>query len=61
VQDGIGSDTVGLGPGDDFFENWSTHEVGDIDDVTCGDGSDTVFVHRTDVVAGDCETVNVFE
>jgi len=57
VQDGGGSDTVDLGPGEDFFENWSMHEEGDVDVVTCGDGLDAVLVQRTDVVAADCETV----
>jgi RTX calcium-binding nonapeptide repeat (4 copies) len=58
VQTDLGSDTVFLGPGDDYFSDVSTHAAGDVDTVTCGDGTDTVFAYRTDVVADDCEFVD---
>jgi Ca2+-binding RTX toxin-like protein len=54
----LGSDEVDLGPGDDHFQNWGGHDEDDVDVVTCGAGNDQVAVHRADIVARDCESVD---
>lgn len=49
-----GADTVDAGPGDDRIEARDLAQ----DAIVCGDGIDTVIADATDIVAGDCETVD---
>jgi Ca2+-binding RTX toxin-like protein len=52
-----GRDTVFGGVGNDEITAELDNES---DDITCGDGVDTVAADPTDVVAADCEDVTIF-
>lgn len=48
-----GADAIGAGGGNDLIEARDSTK----DTISCGTGTDTVYVDQADVVADDCETV----
>jgi hypothetical protein len=55
LKGGPGEDALSGGAGDDVIDGRGDGRTAD--DISCGDGSDTVRASRNDVVAEDCETV----
>ena len=55
VKGGGGKDTMSGGPGDDLIDGRGDGRAAD--EITCGEGMDTVRASRNDVVAADCENV----
>jgi hypothetical protein len=55
LDGGRGEDEIAGGDGDDWIK--SRGDGGDADNITCGEGEDTVRADSNDVVAADCERV----
>jgi Ca2+-binding RTX toxin-like protein len=55
LDGGRGENEIPGGDGDDWIK--SRGDGGDADNITCGEGEDTVRADRNDVVAADCERV----
>jgi Ca2+-binding RTX toxin-like protein len=64
VLDDLGEDFLSGGPGDDVisvagFGPGPPELFEESDEIVCGDGLDEVDAHPSDVVANDCEEVNL--
>lgn len=55
VNGGQSADTLTGGAGDDILRGRGDGNTAD--QISCGDGADTVIADRNDVVTADCETV----
>jgi hemolysin type calcium-binding protein len=57
IKGGKGADTIDAGAGDDKIDARGDGKTAD--DVTCGEGTDTVKADRNDTVTSDCENVKL--
>ena len=57
MQGGGGDDTVFGGPGNDKIDVHVDYSGSFQDEVSCGDGDDSVRADPNDIVASDCEEI----